>query len=182
MGVLPLTSISYTSEKVTKREGIAPLDERSPRVLHARSRHRFSIPSGVAGTNLRKTARYAGKNCDPLHSGTKVSNARLGETHHYRDHEGQNQSHTNWHNLTFYDNLAELALTYEQGENIFVEGTLQQRKFTPKDGVTRTVHEVIVRSSVGAMVFRSGEKVRRCILAYEAIAIPEATEKRGTRS
>lgn len=117
-----------------------------------------------------------------LPSGTKVSNARLGETHHYRDHEGQNQSHTNWHNLTFYDNLAELALTYEQGENIFVEGTLQQRKFTPKDGVTRTVHEVIVRSSVGAMVFRSGEKVRRCILAYEAIAIPEATEKRGTRS
>ena len=117
-----------------------------------------------------------------VNSGTKVSNARLGETHHYRDHEGQNQSHTNWHNLTFYDNLAELALTYEQGENIFVEGTLQQRKFTPKDGVTRTVHEVIVRSSVGAMVFRSGEKVRRCILAYEAIAIPEATEKRGTRS
>jgi single-strand DNA-binding protein len=79
-------------------------------------------------------------------SGTKVSNARLGETHRYRDHEGQSQSHTNWHNLTFYDDLAELALTYEQGENLFVEGTLQQRKFTPKDSVTRTVHEVIVRS------------------------------------
>jgi len=38
-------------------------------VWHARSRHRFSIPSGVAGTNLRKTARYAGKNCDSLHEG-----------------------------------------------------------------------------------------------------------------
>src|SRR5260370_955889 len=36
-------------------------------VWRARSRRRFSIPSGVAGTNLRKTARYAGKNCDPLH-------------------------------------------------------------------------------------------------------------------
>ena len=81
-----------------------------------------------------------------LPSGTKVSNARLGETYRYRDHEGQSQSHTNWHNLTFYDDLAEVALTYEQGDNIFVEGTLQQRKFTPKDGVTRTVHEVIVRS------------------------------------
>lgn len=81
-----------------------------------------------------------------LPSGTKVSNARLGETYRYRDHEGQSQSHTNWHNLTFYGDLAELALAYEQGENIFLEGTLQQRKFTPKDGVTRTVHEVIVRS------------------------------------
>ncbi len=35
-------------------------------MLHARLRHRFSIPSGVAGTNLRKTARYAGENRDPL--------------------------------------------------------------------------------------------------------------------
>jgi single-strand DNA-binding protein len=81
-----------------------------------------------------------------LPSGTKVSNTRLGETHRYRENGGQSQSHTNWHNLTFYDDLAELALTYDQGENLFVEGTLQQRKFTPKDGVTRTVHEVIVRS------------------------------------
>src|SRR5438046_1618861 len=74
-----------------------------------------------------------------LPSGTKVSNARLGETYRYRDHEGQSLSHTNWHSLTFYDDLAELAVTYEQGENLFLEGTLQQRKFTPKDGVTRTV-------------------------------------------
>lgn len=80
-----------------------------------------------------------------LPSGTKVSNARLGETYRYRDHEGQSQSHTNWHSLTFYDDLAELAVTYEQGENLYLEGTLQQRKFTPKDGVTRTVHEVVVK-------------------------------------
>src|SRR5438045_3798527 len=77
-----------------------------------------------------------------LPSGTKVSNARLGETYRYRDHAGQSQSHTNWHSLTFYDDLAELAVTYEQGENLFLEGTLQQRKFTPKDGVTSTVRGV----------------------------------------
>jgi len=81
-----------------------------------------------------------------LPSGTKVANARMGESYRYRDHEGQAQSHTNWHSLTFYDDLADVALTYEQGENLFVEGTLQQRKFTPKDGSTRTVHEVVVRS------------------------------------
>jgi hypothetical protein len=37
-------------------------------VWHARPRRRFSILSGVAGINLRKTIRYAGKNYDPLHS------------------------------------------------------------------------------------------------------------------
>ena len=81
-----------------------------------------------------------------LPSGTKVSNARLGETYRYRDREGQSQSHTNWHSLTFYDDLADVAVTYEQGENLYVEGTLQQRKFTPKEGTQRTVWEVIVRN------------------------------------
>ena len=81
-----------------------------------------------------------------LPSGTKVANARIGESYRYRDTEGQAQSHTNWHSLSFYDDLADVALTFEQGENLFVEGTLQQRKFTPKDGSTRTVWEVVVRS------------------------------------
>jgi single-strand DNA-binding protein len=81
-----------------------------------------------------------------LPSGTKVANARMGESYRYHDHKGQAQSHTNWHSLTFYDDLADVALTYEQGENLWVEGTLQQRQFTPKDGSTRTVYEVVVRS------------------------------------
>jgi len=82
-----------------------------------------------------------------LPSGTKVANARLGESHRYRGQDGQVQTHTNWHSLTFYDDLADVAVTYEQGENLYVEGTVQQRKFTPKDGVTRTIHEVVVRAS-----------------------------------
>jgi single-strand DNA-binding protein len=81
-----------------------------------------------------------------LPSGTNVANARLGESYKHRGQDGQVQTHTNWHSLTSYDQLAGVAVTYEQGENVFIEGAIQQRKFTPKDGVTRTVHEVIVRS------------------------------------
>jgi single-strand DNA-binding protein len=81
-----------------------------------------------------------------LPSGTKVANARIGESYRYKDHSGETQSHTNWHSLTFYDDLADIAVTYEQGENLYVDGTLQQRKFTPKDGSPRTVWEVIVRT------------------------------------
>lgn len=81
-----------------------------------------------------------------LPSGTKVANARLGETYRFTAKDGSAQSHTNWHNLVFYDRIADVALTYEQGENIFVEGSVQQRKFTPSDGSTRTVHEIHVRS------------------------------------
>jgi single-strand DNA-binding protein len=81
-----------------------------------------------------------------LPSGTKVANARLGETYHFAGRDGKTQSHTNWHNLVFYNDIADVAMTYEQGENIHIEGSLQQRKFTPADGSTRTVHEVHVKS------------------------------------
>jgi single-strand DNA-binding protein len=79
-------------------------------------------------------------------SGTKVANARLGETYRFMGHDGAPQSHTNWHNLVFYNAVADVAVTYEQGDNVYVEGSIQQRKFTPADGITRTVHEVHVRS------------------------------------
>jgi single-strand DNA-binding protein len=81
-----------------------------------------------------------------LPSGTKVANARLGETYRFTGHDGKVQSHTNWHNLAFYNDVADVAVTYEQGENIYVVGSIQQRKFTPADGSSRTVHEVHVRS------------------------------------
>lgn len=81
-----------------------------------------------------------------LPSGTKVANARLGETYRFVGQDGKPQSHTNWHSLVFYSNLADVALTYDQGENIHVEGSLQQRKFKPADGANRTVHEIHVRT------------------------------------
>ena len=48
--------------------------------------------------------------------------------------------------FVFYDEVADIALTFEKDDNIFIEGSLQQRKFTPADGVARTVYEVHARS------------------------------------
>ena len=81
-----------------------------------------------------------------LPSGTSVANVRIAEGYRYTDRNNQTQEHTNWHSLVFYNEVADVAMTYEQGENIHVEGSLQQRKFTPADGVTRTVHEVHVKA------------------------------------
>ncbi|MBL0161875.1 MAG: single-stranded DNA-binding protein [Bryobacterales bacterium] len=36
--------------------------------------------------------------------------------------------------MVFYGELAEIALSYEKGDNVHAEGTLQTRKFTPRDG------------------------------------------------
>ena len=82
-----------------------------------------------------------------LPSGTPVANVRLGETYRYQDADGKSQQQTNWHSLSFYGDLSRVAMTFEKGDNIFVEGTIEQRQFTPKgDGVQRIVHEVVVRN------------------------------------
>jgi single-strand DNA-binding protein len=82
-----------------------------------------------------------------LPSGTPVANARLGESYSFKDSSGKQQKHTNWHSLSFYGDLSTIAAAYEKGDNLFVEGSVEQRQFAPKgDGVIRTVHEIIVRS------------------------------------
>ena len=69
-----------------------------------------------------------------LPSGTPVANVRIAEGYRYTDRNNQTQEHTNWHSLVFYGDLADIVALYEKGDNIFVEGTLQTRQFTPKDG------------------------------------------------
>ena len=82
-----------------------------------------------------------------LPSGTPVANARLGESYTFKDSGGKSQKHTNWHSLSFYGDLSSLAAAYDKGDNLFVEGSVEQRQFTPNSGgIKRTVHEIIVRS------------------------------------
>ena len=80
-----------------------------------------------------------------LPSGMKVANARLGESYRYKGKDEQVETHTNWHRLTFYDTLADVALSFNQGDNVFAEGTIQQRQYIPTDGSKRTVNEVVVK-------------------------------------
>ena len=84
-----------------------------------------------------------------LPGGNRVATARLAEdSYRYRDAEGREQVRTNWHTVVFYGELAELAGTFEKGENLRVVGTLLSRQFTPKDGSRpRTVWEVIAREA-----------------------------------
>lgn len=91
-----------------------------------------------------------------LPSGTPVANARLAEGYRYKDRNDQIQEHTNWHSVVFYGELSEIALGFDKGDNVFVEGTLQTRKFTPRDGSQRTVYEVVARSA-HQIVRRSGK-------------------------
>jgi single-strand DNA-binding protein len=90
-----------------------------------------------------------------LPSGTKVASARLKESYRFKGSDGKQQTHANWHSLVFYGDVADIALLFEKDDNIYIEGSLQQRKFTPADGVTRTIFEVHARSCHRIAVARS---------------------------
>jgi single-strand DNA-binding protein len=92
-----------------------------------------------------------------LPSGTPVANARLAEGYRYKDRNDQVQEHTNWHSIVFYGELSDIAVGFDKGDNVFVEGTLQTRKFTPRDGSQRTVYEVVARSA-HQIVRRNGKE------------------------
>jgi len=110
-------------------------------------RNRFEVTGYLAA---KPALRHLG-------SGTPVANVRLGESYRYQDADGQSKQHTNWHSLSFYGDLSHVAMTFDKGDNIFVEGTIEQRQFTPKgDGVHRTVHEVVVRRCHLIAVPRTG--------------------------
>jgi single-strand DNA-binding protein len=99
-------------------------------------RNRFQVAGYLA----------AKADCRQLPSGMKVANARLGESYRYKCKDQQIETHTNWHRLTFYGSLADVALTFNQGDNVFAEGSIQQRQYTPADGSKRTITEVVVKS------------------------------------
>jgi len=80
-----------------------------------------------------------------LPSRTPVASVRLGETYSYTS-QGKAEQHTNWHSLSFYGDLANLAAAYNKGDHLFVEGRMEQRQFTPADGAKRTIWELIVHS------------------------------------
>jgi single-strand DNA-binding protein len=58
---------------------------------------------------------------------------------------GERKEETEWFNITAWNQLAETCNTYlKKGQKVFVEGRLQLRKYTDKNGVERTSVDVII--------------------------------------
>ncbi len=67
-------------------------------------------------------------------SGKAICNVSIATTSRYKK-DGQQVEETQWHRVTFYDRLAEIAGEYvKKGQPIYVEGRLKYGKFTNKDG------------------------------------------------
>lgn len=81
-----------------------------------------------------------------LTNGDPVTNVSLATSEHWKDKAGIKQEKTEWHNLVFYRQLAEIAGKYlKKGSLIYVEGKIATRKWQDKDtGQDRYMTEIIV--------------------------------------
>ena len=80
-----------------------------------------------------------------LPSGQAVANVTLATSTRRKDKtSGEMIEDTQWHRITFFDRLAEIAGEYvKKGRPIYVEGRIKYGKFTNKDGVEQNTCDII---------------------------------------
>ncbi len=80
-----------------------------------------------------------------LPSGQPVANVSLATTMRRKNKQtGQYEDDTQWHRITFYDRLAEVARDYvKKGRSIYVEGRLKYGKYTDAQGMERNTVDII---------------------------------------
>jgi single-strand DNA-binding protein len=77
--------------------------------------------------------------------GTAVTKFTLAVNRMQKNKEtGERQEETDWFNIVAWERLAETCNNYlHKGSRVFIEGRMQSRKYTDKNGVERIAWEVI---------------------------------------
>ncbi len=91
--------------------------------------------------------------------GTKIVNFTLATSENWRDKSsGERRERTEWRRVViFNENLARIAEQYlRKGSSVYVEGALQTRKWTDKDGQERYTTEVVLQRFRGEMTLLGG--------------------------
>jgi len=76
--------------------------------------------------------------------GDAVTNLRIATTETWKDKSGEKQEKTEWHTVVLFGRQAEIAGEYlKKGRSVYIEGRLQTRKYTDKEGVEKYSTEIV---------------------------------------
>lgn len=79
-----------------------------------------------------------------LESGTAVGRFSLATSETYKDASGEPQTNTEWHNVVVWRQQAEIAeKLLKKGSLVYVEGKISYRKYTDKNGIEKTVTDIV---------------------------------------
>ena len=92
-------------------------------------------------------------------SGDPIVNLSIATSESWRDKaSGERKEKTEWHRVVIFNkNLADVAEKYlRKGSKVYVEGQLQTRKWTDKDGAERYSTEVVLQNFRGELTMLDG--------------------------
>jgi len=92
-------------------------------------------------------------------SGDPVVSLSIATSESWRDKaSGERKEKTEWHRVVIFNkNLADVAEKYlKKGAKVYVEGQLQTRKWTDKDGAEKYSTEVVLQNFRGELTMLDG--------------------------
>ena len=79
-----------------------------------------------------------------MNNGDAICNLSVATSESWKDKSGEKQERTEWHRISMFGKLAEIAGQYlAKGSSVYLEGKLQTRKWTDKNGVEKYTTEII---------------------------------------
>jgi len=81
-------------------------------------------------------------------SGDAIANIAVATSYKSKDkNTGEQKELTEWHRISFFGRLAEIVGQYlKKGSSVYVEGRLQTRKYTDKDGVEKYATDIVAEN------------------------------------
>lgn len=96
-----------------------------------------------------------------LTSGSPVVNLSIATAEHWKDkNTGERKEKTEWHRVViFNENICKIAEQYlRKGSKVYIEGKLQTRKWTDKDGVEKYSTEIVMQAFDAKLVLLDGRQ------------------------
>lgn len=89
-----------------------------------------------------------------LNNGGQVVNLRLATSESWKDKDGNRQERTEWHSVVIFNEaLGNVAKSYlRKGSKVYIEGSLQTRKWQDQAGADRYSTEIVLQKFNGALV------------------------------
>ena len=86
-------------------------------------------------------------------NGNAISNLSIATSESWTDkNTGQKQERTEWHRVSLFGKVAEIAGQYlDKGSKVYVEGKLQTRKWQDQSGQDRYTTEVVISGFNGTL-------------------------------
>lgn len=105
--------------------------------------------------------------------GSKIATFSLATSEYWKDKvSGERKDKTEWHKIVVFNkNLADVVEQHlKKGSKVFIEGSIQTRKWTDKQGNEKSSTEVVLSAFKGELVMLDS---RRDDSSHEAFSEPE---------